>query len=393
MESMIPRAETGRCALERAFGPGPGAVRTAWAPYRLSPIGAHTDHQLGLTSGFTLDRGIRIVFRRRDDGLIKLRSRDFEGDASFRVEEIPPPRGDWGDYARGVALKLRARYGIANGVEGVVEGELKPGGISSSAALQVAVLLAMADTNELLVRRLDAMHLVVGSERDYAGVSVGLLDPAIILFGKPDALVVLDCAEGIPRTHRFARNMPPREWIIVDSGLPRDLRASPYNQRVQECRAAARALGDASECPALRHVSPEAFRRERPRLDPVLLRRAEHFFSEHKRVKLGMIALSTGDLLGLGQLITASGESLTHHFECGTPETRALLELLREAPGVVGASYAGGGFGGMLQCLTHPGTAASLEQTVLERYRSRWPEAGARASMQVVGMGAGAHVT
>lgn len=389
---MISDRHALRAELAAMSGADDGAPRFAWAPCRISPVGAHTDHQGGLTSGFTLDRGIMLVFRPRADGRVRLRSRDAGHEIGFDLDRVPPPSGDWGDYVRGVARELRDRHGIARGLDGCLAGDLPSGGISTSAALQVAVLLALEEANGLDLPRADAMRLVVEAERSYAGVQVGLLDPAVILFGKPSALVVIDCEEGVPRVHRFARSMPPVEWLLVDSGLPRDLRTSPYNRRVEECRAAARVLGAPPDRERLRAVSPETFRRERRNLDPVSLRRAEHFFAEHKRVKLALECIASGDAASFGRLVSASGESLTNLFECGTPETRDLLALLRGAPGVLGASYAGGGFGGMLQALAHPGSAAGVEAAAFPAYRSRWPEAGARASIRAVGMGPGAHV-
>jgi galactokinase len=125
-------------------------------------------------------------------------------------------------------------------------------------------------------------------------------------------------------------------------------------------------------------------------MDPVSMRRAEHFFSECKRVKKGLSALADADLEGFGGLMSASGESLTSFFDCGTPETRDLLEILRGERGVLGASYAGGGFGGMLQAIARPGVGAHLESGVRAAYRERHPACAERLKVTVVGSGPGA---
>ena len=389
MESRRKNAEK---ELREAFGPGPGRVRRAVAPYRMSPLGAHTDHQEGLTCGFGLRSVLALDFRPGESSVVRMLSRDFEGPVRFDLHAVPEAGGDWGDHVRGVALELGRRHPLERGFDGIVRGELPPGGIASSAALEIAVLLALLEANDLPLDRDEAMSVVVSSERTYAGVSVGLLDPAVILHARENALVFLDCREAKPRTYALSRRMPPFEIILVDSGVRRDLRESAYNERVEECRRAAGMAGAVGDVPLLRDVSPEAFRRLRSKVEAVAARRADHYFGEIKRVKLGLQAVAAGDLDSFGHLMTASGESLTRLYDCGTRETRDLLALLRDAPGVHGASYAGGGFGGLVHAIACPGTAAKLEGTVIRKYRARHPECGQRARIHTTGIGGGAHV-
>jgi len=392
---MKSRHQDAERELEEAFGPGEGPVRVAEAPYRLSPLGAHTDHQEGLTLGFALDRKLSVRFRRASGARLELVSRDFEGRVDLDLAAVPSAQGDWGDHVRGVTLEFSRRYPrplLARGVEGIVTGELPPGGVSSSAALGIAVLLALADVNEVHLDPREAMGMIVEAERSYSGVAVGLLDPAVILFGRERALVYLDCREGKPRVHAVPKRTPEFELLLVDSGLRRDLRTSPYNARVQECRLAARQAGAAGDAPVLRDVDAEAFRRARSGVDPVAARRADHFYAENKRVKLALQALAACDLVAFGALMNASAESLTRLYDCGTPETRDLVQLLQRAPGVFGASYAGAGFGGLVQALALPGTVERLEHSVLGPYRERHPDPGAAARVFTVNTGGRARV-
>lgn len=379
--------------IRKAFGPGSAQIRCARAPYRLSPLGAHTDHQEGLTCGFTLDHALHLWFRPAGGSMVRLRSREYPDPVSFDLHEVPGPSGGWGDYVKGVACELAGAADLERGVEGIVAGDLGPGGISSSAALQVAVLLALCAANNLSLDRRRAVDLVVAAERSYSGVNVGILDPAVILSGREHSLVYIDCRERKPRLHRISRRMAPFEWLLVDSGIPRELRSSPYNERVEACRRAARQAGAEGDRPVLRDVDPETFRRRRGEVDPEAARYAEHVFAENKRVRLALQAVANGDLAGLGRLIAASGESLTRLFDCGTPETRALLELLSGTEGILGASYAGAGWGGMLHALAHPGTAERVAGVALKRFAGRFPEAAARAAVTPVGMGPGADVS
>ena len=364
---------------------------TAVAPYRLSPLGAHTDHQEGLTCGLALDKALRLRFRPRPDTRVCVTSEGF-GEAAFDVLGPRGPGGGFGDHLRGVAAVARERVSLARGIEGTVEGELPPGGIASSAALQTAFLLALLAANEVALDPSECLDLLVTSERRATGVRIGRLDPAVILYGREGTLVFLDCREDIPRRVRIARKMPPFRFVLVDSGVRRDLRASPYNERVDECRRAAIQAGAVGEPPVLRDVDPERFRRKRREVDPTAARRAEHYFSEVKRVKLGVQAVQRGDLEQWGHLIQSSGESLVRFFDCGTPETVALLEIASSCSGVLGASFAGAGFGGLVQALVRLEDAERVAGEMLERYLRAFPAMEGKARSFIVGTGDGAHV-
>jgi galactokinase len=309
--------------------------------------------------GFTLEPALRAFFRARADGCVRVQSRDFPGEAVFArgVEAGPDP--GFGGYLRGIA----GRLGAGRGADLWIEGDLKPGGVGSSAALQIAFALALLDVDGRRLGRAELMDLVVSSEHG-AGVKVGLLDPAVILFGEKEHLVFLDCDEGTPRVQRLASALPPFEILLVDSGEDRTLRSSPYNERVAECRAAAAALGAEGEPPVLREVTLEDLRRKRKDLDPLLARRAEHVLNENKRVRNGLAALQQGDLKSFGRLVDASGQSMVRLFDAGTSVTAPLLDALRRDPEVIGATLGGAGFGGSLMAIVVPGSASRIAERV-----------------------------
>jgi galactokinase len=367
--------------------------RTARAPYRIAPLGAHTDHQLGLVLGFSLEPGVRARFRSRSDRFVQATSREFAGAERFELGAEGPPTGTYGDYLRGVARALAAKGELRRGVDVALEGDLPPGGVSSSTAVQVAFLLALARVNDVRLSKIEAVRLIVDAERSYAGVQVGLLDPAVILFGAKDKIVFLDCKEGVPRPQSLARTLPPFQLIFVASGKPRDLRDGRYNARVDECRRAAAMLGSTSEPPVLRDVTLETLRRRRGALDPPLAARAEHVLTENKRVRDGLAALQQGDLRTFVALVNASGESMTRSFGAGVPETILLLDLLRGAPGILGAAYAGAGFGGGLFAFGSPEAAAkTIDAAIRPAYSARFSEAAKGLELRVVRRGEGASV-
>ncbi len=308
------------------------------------------------------------------------------------VAEVPlstsaaPSQESWTAYVWGVVQALMEDYHLDQGMEAHVVGGLPSGGIGSSAAVQVAVLLALAEINQLRIDPMEGAKLVQRAEQRATGVAVGLLDPVTILHGKDDTLIWIDCRAEQVRLHRAARRAPSCDWYLIDSGVPRRLQETPYNQRVAECGEAGRRLGATSVPPVLRDVTPETYRRGRKDLAPALVRRAEHYFSEVKRVKLGTQAFSRGDLVGFGRLMWASAESLTNNLDCGTPEVRTLLDELRGASGVLGASYAGAGWGGLVQVLAQPDARSAIESAIA-RYAGLCPGAGAGAAIYEVAMG------
>jgi galactokinase/galacturonokinase len=358
----------------------------------MSPLGAHTDHQQGLTTGFGLDHGLSLAFRPVAEVAFRLKSTRESTPANFDSRTARNPVGDWSDHLRGVAVLLDEQAALTRGLEGLVDGELPPGGIASSAALQCAFLLALDAIHGRRRKPREAAELVAAAEARAVGVEVGLLDPAVILSARKDAIVSIDCRSRKITLRPLPANLPPFEILLVDSGMPRSLRETPYNERVAGCRAAAGALGVTGDRPVLRGTSLEELRRRRAELDPSLALLAEHVLGENKRVRIGLEALAAGDLISFGRLMSASGESLTRCFGCGTPETRALLDLLLSSDGVLGASYAGGGFGGFVQALIWPGAEERLAEPLLGAYRKRHPEAGAAARLYVVGLGDRAHV-
>lgn len=372
--------------FEGVWGAGDRPI-VSEAPYRVSPLGAHTDHQDGLVLGMTTRARLRIAFRRRDDGVMRVRSRDFPGAAEWHVGDTLRPIGDFADYLRGISAALASAHPPTAGCDAWIEGDLAPGGVASSAALAVAWTGVVLHLEGRDLPQRERLRLVVEAERRFAGVEIGLLDPAVILFGAPGKVVYLDCLDGVPKSYAIPKRCPPFEAVLVDSGVARDLRESPYNARVEECRAVARALGVEGERPALRSIGYEDFRRNRSRLDPIAAKRADHVLSENKRVRNGLTCLAQGDLAGFGALMNQSGRSMVEFFGAGTPETSRLLDLLQYDPDVVGATLSGAGFGGALLAFVRPGTGDALLARLRGPYTSAFPDAAARLAAITVPLG------
>ena len=165
-----------------------------FSPYRVCPLGAHVDHQHGLVTGFAIDKGVDLWFNVREDSTVKLISKTFEGDVEFEINAPSQVRErHWGDYARGAKYALRKRFELTQGIDGVIQGSLPVGGLSSSAAVLIAYVMAFAKANDITLQPFEVVKIASEAEREYIGLNNGLLDQACIALGKKDGLLFLDC--------------------------------------------------------------------------------------------------------------------------------------------------------------------------------------------------------
>ena len=353
-----------------------------FSPYRVCPLGAHVDHQHGLVTGFAIDKGVDLWFSPTDNGEVRLSSRTFEGDVFFHVNTPSQVKEHhWGDYARGAKYALRKRFELSKGIEGVIQGSLPVGGLSSSAAVLIAYVMAFAKANDITLQPFEVVKIASEAEREYIGLNNGLLDQACIALGKKDHLLMLDCESNEYRLIPRHPNMPDFELGIFFSGLTRSLVSSDYNLRVAECKTAAWIVQAYENIPLktqdktfLRDVSETMFRRHRDEMPPRFARRAEHFFGEHKRVREGISAWETGNLEWFGSLSKASCESSIHSYECGSPELIAIYEAMLTTDGIYGGRFSGAGFKGACIALVDPAKKESIEKEITEKYLSKFPQ-------------------
>ena len=363
-----------------------------FAPYRVCPLGAHVDHQHGLVTGFAINKGIDLWFNIREDGLVKLSSRTFEGDVEFHVNTPTQVREHhWGDYARGAKYALRKRFELVKGIEGVIQGSLPVGGLSSSAAVLIAYVMAFAKANDITLKPFEVVKIASEAEREYIGLNNGLLDQACIALGKKDELLFLDCDTNEYRHIKFGSANASLskqggleglfEIGIFFSGLTRSLVNSDYNLRVFECKTAAWNMLAYMDQPLktfdktfLRDIPKTTFEKTRIAMPARFARRAEHFYSEYRRVRQGVTAWETGNLKLFGKLSFDSCESSIHNYECGSPELIAIYEIIRQLPGVYGGRFSGAGFKGACIALVDPAYKESIEKTLTERYLEQFPE-------------------
>ena len=378
-----------------------------FSPYRVCPLGAHIDHQHGLVTGFAINKGVDLWFDVAEDGHVHLESKTFEGVVDFDIDAPSQVRErHWGDYARGAKYALKKRFELTRGITGVIQGSLPVGGLSSSAAVLIAYVMAFAKANNITLQPFEVVKIASEAEREYIGLNNGLLDQACIALGKKDQLLFLDCDSNEYRLIPFGSSVVeketntdlsdktdhpsnpshpcstiPFEIGIFFSGLTRSLVNSDYNLRVYECKTAAWNMLAYTEQPLktfdktfLRDIPKATFDKTRIAMPARFARRAEHFYSEYRRVRQGVTAWETGNLKLFGKLSFDSCESSIHNYECGSPELIAIYEIMRSLPGVYGGRFSGAGFKGACIALVDPAHKADIEKALTERYLAQFPE-------------------
>ena len=348
-----------------------------FSPYRVCPLGAHVDHQHGLVTGFAINKGVDLWFNVREDNKVKLSSRSFEGEVEFEIDRASQVKeGMWGDYARGAKYALRKRFELTHGIEGVLQGSLPVGGLSSSAAVLIAYVMAFAKANGIKLKPFEVVKIASEAEREYIGLNNGLLDQACIALGQKDGLLFLDCDTDEYRIIKRNPEMPEFEIGIFFSGLTRSLVNSVF-----ECKTAAWNMLAYKEAPLkpfdktfLRDVPKTTFDETRDMMPARFARRAEHFYSEYRRVRQGVTAWETGNLQLFGKLSFDSCESSIHNYECGSPELIAIYKAMRGLDGVYGGRFSGAGFKGAVIALVDPKHKDEIEKKVTETYLAEFPE-------------------
>jgi galacturonokinase len=295
--------------------------------------------------------------------------------------------GDWGNYARGAVNALQSRYSLSCGVVGLTTGSISEGGLSSSAAIGIAYLLALEHANKINASPWENVELDRLIENEYLGLRNGILDQAAILLSRASNLTVIDCQQGTHELVALPPSAPEHVWLIASSGIRQSLVTTGYNRRVEECTEAARVLlsatvrGDTRAI--LSEVSPEEYNRCGHLLSGASAKRARHFFSEMDRVNRGIEAWRRGDLTEFGSLMTQSGRSSIEQYECGSPPLVDLYKIIINTPGVLGARFSGAGFRGCSIALVEATQATQAARSIEERYKAAHPEVAADANVQL----------
>ncbi|HEX2053016.1 MAG TPA: galactokinase [Actinomycetota bacterium] len=332
------------------------------APGRVNLIGEHTDYNLGFVLPIAIDRRTFVAAGPRTDG--RIRGWSMQEAESFDVDLaslLPGSLDGWAAYACGPAWVLAQEVALA-GADLVVSSDVPLGaGLSSSAALQTAVSLALAGMAERALSGTELAMVAHRAESDFVGVPVGIMDQMISALGRRDTALFLDTSDVSYEHVPFHPNDSGLVLVVIDTGVKHSLGEGQYAQRRRTCEEAAGVLGVAS----LREATLEQL--DSPALTEVQRRRARHVVTENERVLEVVSALLEGDLEAVGSAFVRSHRSLQHDFEVSSPELDVAVEAALES-GAVGARMTGGGFGGSAIALVPVGSTGALAVGVEEAF-------------------------
>lgn len=333
------------------------------APGRVNLIGEHTDYNDGFVLPMAINRAVWMAVQPRSDRKVKVYSLDFGELVEFELDYLKRgTTGGWFEYIKGVAWALQEAGYTLQGWEGTMAGDVPIGaGLSSSAALEMATTRAFAAVSDWPWQAAAMAQIGQRAENEWVGMNCGIMDQMISAAGRADHALLIDCrsleSEPVP--------LPPATAVVVlDTTTRRGLVDSAYNERRQQCEAAARFF----EVPALRDVNTAEFEARAAQLDPLTRQRARHVITENERTLAAAEAMKQGDAVALGQLMNASHTSMRDDFEISNRELNVMVVHAQEQESCYGARMTGGGFGGCAVALVQAAAASTFAATVGDLY-------------------------
>lgn len=356
-----------RNQFEEHFGTAPATI--VKAPGRVNLIGEHTDYNDGFVLPVAINYHTYIALSPRDDRQLHVTAKDFDSELAIIDLDQPMQKDhaiEWSNYVRGVVQEmLKNGFKLAGG-NLLISGNVPAGaGLSSSASLEMALVRALTELSSESIDPTQAALIGQAAENNFVGCNCGIMDQLISARGQESSALLIDCENLATRTVSI-----PADWelLIVHSGVKRGLVDSEYNQRRQQCEAAAAYFDQKT----LRGVTLAELIDAEPHLDSLSFRRARHVLTENARTLLAVDALAAGDLKSLVTLMTESHASMRDDFNITTDSIDILVEILTEAgAGQAGVRMTGGGFGGCVVAIAPATLIPTLISAVEKNYQSR----------------------
>ena len=315
------------------------------SPGRVNLIGEHIDYNDGFVLPMAIPLQTEMALRPRDDGDVILTSPLF-GDTRHFLLSNYGKQNHWIDYAQGVALELQKENIELSGFEGIVMSNVPlASGLSSSASFEVAVALAFLHLAKVEKTPAEIALLCQRAENNFIGVQCGIMDQMAVAACQADHALLLDCRDLSMKQVPF--KLRDHAIVVTDSGAPRELASSAYNERRAQCEEGLRIMQQSVPgAKSLRDISHEELDEVDSGMPSVVRRRLEHVIGEIERVQIAVEALERGDLETFGQQMNMSHASLRDDYEVSSAELDFLTDWARRQPGVLGSRMTGAGFGG-----------------------------------------------
>jgi galactokinase len=364
----------------------------AAAPGRVNVIGEHTDYNDGFVLPMAIERYTVIAAAPTAKGVSRVELRSSEKAGQPVMIDLSKPmkpfaRGIWANYPAGVLAGFLARGISPGGFDALIHSTVPlGGGLSSSAALEVATATLLETITGRTLDPVDKALLCQQAEHQYAGVPCGIMDQFISVMGRKDHLLLLDCRSRKPEL--VPMRDPSVALLVTNTNVKHELGSGEYAKRRAQCEAAAKILGVAS----LRDATSAALEKARARMDDVVFRRARHVIGEIERTPRAARLLGDSDWSAAGQLMYASHFSLRDDYQVSCAELDTVVEIAQamgEQGGVYGCRMTGGGFGGCTVALVKTDAVDAISKKIGADYHQK---TGIEATMFVSRPAAGATV-
>lgn len=343
-----------------------------FSPGRVNLIGEHIDYNGGLVFPCAITFGTYLLTAPNNEGVFRFKSVNFEEELSIPVQDSYDKLGkSWYNYPLGVINHFLKDGHKVQGLDMLYYGNIPIGsGLSSSASIEIATAYALNQLFDAGYSKLDLVKLTKSVENNFIGLNCGIMDMFAVAFGEKDKALMLDC-ETLDYTAVEAR-LGDHLLAIINTNKPRKLAESKYNERVEECATALKALQQELDIKNLCEVSPVTFNQYQNLItDETVSKRAWHVVEENDRVKQAAKVLSEDNLEEFGKLMYASHDSLRDLYEVSGVELDTVVEYSRTNPNVTGARMTGAGFGGCAIALVKKDAFQQFSDELVKYYTDK----------------------
>jgi galactokinase len=362
----IPASIEGK--FRTLFREEPVLVRS---PGRVNLIGEHTDYNEGFVLPAAIDKAIFFAISARSDRHCHVTASDLGETFKFSLDALQPSPQHWPNYLMGVVDQFVKRGCPIGGFNCVFGGDIPIGaGLSSSAALEAGLAVALNIIFEAGIDNLSLVKLAQRAENEFVGVRCGIMDQYVNIFGRRDRVLRIDCRSLEHTTYSFEY---PVDIVLFDTGRSHSLASSEYNRRREECSEGVAAIRKRHPSVThLRDVTPAMLAEARSDMSATTYRRCAYVVGEIERLLRGCRALERNDLDEFGQCMFETHDGLSRDYEVSCPELDHLVDLVRNMDGVYGARMMGAGFGGCTINLVRREATAEISGFVQEQYRRKF---------------------
>ncbi|MFA6829704.1 MAG: galactokinase [Bacilli bacterium] len=370
------------------FGQG-GSIRGYMGPGRVNLIGEHIDYNGGHVFPCAITRGNYLVCRKRDDRKLRFYSANFAkgGIIESTIDDLVfYKKAFWTNYPKGVMWAF-AKNGLNMkcGLDIYFKGDIPGSGLSSSAAMEVAIAVMLRDMFDLEVTDTSIAIMTQFSENKFNGMNCGIMDQFSSIMGKKNHAIFLDCAS---LEYKYVPlELGDYSIVVTNSNKPHSLTASHYNDRRKECEMALADIKKIRNISNLCQLSPKEFADICSVIkNPIAKGRARFAVYEEDRTKAAVEALEKNDILTFGDLLNQSGDGLRYEYEATCDEIDVLVDTARAQKGCIGSRETGGGWGGNTVSIVKTENLAEFKENVGKIYSEK---TGLKADFNILEAGDG----